>query len=80
MYLPFGLRQLSFCADNLGSTQSFLVALFRGSQILAESLIKVQKKLCNPTKEITSSLIDGTFAVWNALSLLFLVQFLLELV
>jgi hypothetical protein len=36
---------------------SFLVALFSGSQILAKSLMCVQKKLHSPTKDLISSFV-----------------------
>jgi hypothetical protein len=44
------------------------MALLKGSQILAKSLIWVQKKIYTFTKQLISPLVNGTFAVWPVLS------------
>ena len=49
--------------------ESFLVALFKGSQILLKSLIWVLKKLHNPTKDLISDLEVGILAFSTAFSL-----------
>jgi hypothetical protein len=52
-------------------SESFLVALFNGSQILAKSLMCVLKKLQRPTNDLISSLVAAIFAFSAALSLSF---------
>jgi hypothetical protein len=48
---------------------SFLVALFKGSQILAKSLMSVLKKFHSPTKDLISYFVCGIFAVSAAFSM-----------
>jgi hypothetical protein len=50
-------------------SESFLVALLSGSQILAKSLMCALKKLHNPIKDLISSFVAGIFAFSTAFSL-----------
>jgi hypothetical protein len=52
-------------------SESFRVALFNGSQILAKSLMCVLKKLHKPTKDLISSFDSGIFTFSTAFSLSF---------
>jgi hypothetical protein len=52
-------------------SESFLAALFSGSQILAKSLIGILKKLHKPTNDLISSFDVKIFAFSTALSLSF---------